>query len=101
MPVYKRVVRFEWDEIKHQANIRKHGVSFPDAVQVFADNVRVEYEDTRRNYGETRFLVVAEIDESVFVVVYTWRDDVCRIISARRANDRETKRYYTVRAGSK
>ena len=44
-------VNFEWDEIKRQTNIRKHGIDFVDVPTVF-DGVTVTIEDTRYNYGE-------------------------------------------------
>jgi uncharacterized DUF497 family protein len=54
---------------------------------------RVSHADARRNYGENRYRMVGKIDERVFVVVYTVRHDTIRIISARKANQREIKYY--------
>jgi uncharacterized DUF497 family protein len=84
---------FEWDEDKRQANIGKHGIDFADLESIFSGSI-VERVDTRQNYGETRVILVGTLDNIVLVVVYTWRGSVRRIISARRANDRERRKYY-------
>lgn len=49
--------------------------------------------DTRHSYGEDRYRLIGKIEERLFVVVYTPRHDVIRIISARKANQREVKHY--------
>jgi uncharacterized DUF497 family protein len=86
-------MQFEWDDEKDRANRIKHGVSFSDATEVF-QNIRLTAIDSRRDYGETRKITIGEAHFGVCVVVYTERDDVVRIISARRANERERKKYY-------
>jgi uncharacterized protein len=83
---------FEWDEAKRENNLAKHGVDFRRAVQVFRGRV-VERFDQRRNYGEIRIRCVGEIDGRAYVVIYTWRGPNRRIISARKANERETRAY--------
>ncbi len=85
---------FEWDPDKAEKNLAKHGVSFEYATAVFDDPQRVDREDTRRDYGEERRLVAGSIDGRLFVVTYTQRDDVTRLISARKANDREQKNHH-------
>lgn len=90
-------MEFEWDETKNNANMRKHGVSFRSATGVFLDPHRLELEDTRKRYGEQRVVTVGQIETRVFVVVYTWRYEVHRVISARKANERETKIYQAIR----
>jgi len=62
-------VNFEWDEIKRQTNIRKHGIDFVDVPTVF-DGVTVTIEDTRYNYGETRFITLGLLKSHVIVVVH-------------------------------
>jgi uncharacterized DUF497 family protein len=86
-------MQFEWDDEKDRANRIKHGVSFSDATEIF-QNIRLTAIDSRRDYGETRKITIGEAHFGVCVVVYTERDDVVRIISARRANERERKKYY-------
>ena len=65
---------YEWDEAKRQANIRKHGVDFADAIKVF-DGDFIETEDSRRDYGERRFRVIGDLDGDIVQVAYTWRGD--------------------------
>lgn len=86
-------MQFEWDRGKAEANLRMHGVSFDDALHVFADPSRLDGPDFRMEYGETRRLTMGEIDGRLHVVAYTMRGDVVRLISARKANEREQERY--------
>ena len=58
------------------------------------DGPTVETVDDRFNYGETRINALGEIEGRVYVVTYTWRDANRRIISARKANAREQRKYY-------
>jgi uncharacterized protein len=83
---------FEWDEDKCQANIDKHGIDFANIQAVFTNPI-VERVDDRRDYGETRIILLGIIDNRVLCIVYTLRGSVCRIISARKANQREQKTY--------
>jgi len=83
---------FEWDDAKDAANTAKHGVSFIEAAAVFADD-RTDFDASRAGDGERRRKVVGQIDGRLFVVVYTFRRETIRIISARRANVQETRRH--------
>jgi uncharacterized protein len=89
---------FEFDERKNAANLAKHGIDFADAAWVFADPMRLDAVDTRRDYGELRRVVVGEVLGRVWVVVYTFRGEAVRLISARKANEREQTRYQDLRA---
>jgi len=85
----------DFDVAKDQANIRKHGLPLGAAALLF-DGPYIEEEDRRRNYGETRFIAsgpIAVFGNRIFVVIYTWRDGVRRVISFRKANDREVRKY--------
>jgi len=86
-------MQFEWDDEKDRTNRIKHGVSFSDATEVF-QNIRLTAVDSRRDYGEMRKITIGEVHSGICVVVYTERNDVIRVISARRANQRERKKYY-------
>jgi uncharacterized DUF497 family protein len=86
-------VEFEWDDRKAAQNIVKHGVPFEYAARVFLDPRRLDREDTRRDYREERRLMLGKIEGRLFVVAYTTRDKVIRLISARKANEREQRRY--------
>ena len=86
---------FEWDETKNQANVEKHGISFERATQAF-DGTFQRYEDNRRDYGEKRYRCVGMVDGELFAVIYTERNSVVRIISARRARRDERREYRQV-----
>ena len=82
----------EWDRGKAAANLLKHGVRFSEAVTVLFDDLAVTVED--EGLDELRFSTVgASAGGQVFVVVYTWRDDRVRLISARRATPKERRAY--------
>ena len=84
---------FEWDEEKANLNWRKHKIDFNDAAKVFADENRVEWLDEYHSDDEDRYITVGKVNEILFVV-YTEREDVTRLISARRANKQERRKYY-------
>jgi uncharacterized DUF497 family protein len=84
---------FEWDEAKREANLVKHGVDFVDALEVFADPLRVERVDERRDYAEERRQVVGTVHGHVLFVVYALRGEVRRMISARKASSHERRAY--------
>jgi uncharacterized DUF497 family protein len=86
-------VQFEWDEGKNLANIRKHGIDFKDAIDVF-NHPMFAAPDLREDYGEERWLALGWMNAMMAVVVYVERSGpVIRIISARKATKREAKRY--------
>jgi uncharacterized protein len=81
---YKRIVcgmEFKWDEDKHHPSERGFGFDF--AALVF-DGPVIEETDNRRDYGEMRILAIGEAEGVVLAVIYTDREDVRRIISARQ-----------------
>ena len=86
-------MEFEWDEAKAVWNKGKHGVPFVSAGRIFLDPHRLDDEDSRRNYNEERRIALGTIGERVFVVVYTPREKMIRLISARKANEREQRQY--------
>lgn len=90
--VYTSVYGFEWDEAKSRATFEKRGFDFEYVARIFESTV-LEREDRRREYGERRIVSVGPIEDDLFVVVYTWRGDRRRIISARRASRRERDAY--------
>jgi len=85
---------YEWDEAKREANLVKHGVDCMDALEVFADPLRVERVNQRREYAEERREVVGMVRDQMLFVVYTLRGEVRRLISARRASRNERRAYY-------
>ena len=88
-------MKFEWDERKNKENIRKHGIDFRDAVAMF-DHPMLVALDTRKEYGEDRWIGIGLLRVAVAVIVYLeWEDEqTIRIISARKATKHESKEYY-------
>ena len=86
-------MEFEWDEVKSEACFRQRGFDFAYAARAFFDPDRLVHADTRRLYGEDRYQLLGTIEQRLFVVVYTPRKDAMRIISARKANQREVKHH--------
>jgi uncharacterized protein len=87
-------MRFEWDERKAAQNLAKHRVPFDYAVRVFLDPHRLDSEDKRRESGEERRLTLGRIEWRVYAVAYTKRRESIRLISARKANQREERKYH-------
>ena len=86
-------MNFEWDDGKSGACYRMRGFDFAYAAFAFADPDRVIRQDHRFSYGEDRYELVGRIEGRLYVLIYTPRHDRIRIISARKANPREVKRY--------
>lgn len=84
---------FEWDDEKNQINLRKHGLDFIDAAQVFFDENRIERRDEFHSDGEDRWQVIGMVDDILFVI-YTERGEYTRLISARKATAIERRKYY-------
>lgn len=91
-------IRFEWDQTKAESNLKKHRVSFKTAARVFADPFAISEQD-RIEDGEIRWQTLGIVDGYLLLLVaHTVQGDedgteVIRIISARRAEPRERKRY--------
>lgn len=87
------MMQFEWDDAKSEATRQARGFGFEEVAGVFLDPDRVTFPDERQDYGEPRWTVFGEIEGRLFAVSYTLRGDAIRIISARKANARERRRY--------
>jgi uncharacterized DUF497 family protein len=83
---------FEWDPAKEVENLRKHRTDFATASRIWQGSV-LERTDNRRNYGEARILAFGKVNGRLMAVLFTWRGANRRIISARKANRREQRRY--------
>lgn len=81
-----------YDAEKRGLTLEKRGLDFEDAVHVFAGPV-LDIEDDRQDYGETRWLTFGLLNERIVAVVWTQRGEARHIISMRKANERERKRY--------
>jgi len=86
-------VDFEWDRGKAAANLAKHGIHFADAVVVFEDDFALTIRDPR--IGDEERWITAGMDTlgRLLVVVYTWRGQAIRLISARLSTPRERRQY--------
>jgi len=86
-------MKFEWDQAKNQACLEERGFDFEYVIASFFDPNRIVMQDHRWDYGEDRFQLYGMIDGRLFFLVYTVRNSVTRIISARKANQREVTQY--------
>lgn len=85
---------FEWDEAKAESNRVKHGVTFTEAMTVFADPLSVTGYDPSHSDDEDRFITMGmSADGRLLIVSHTDRDEAVRIISARAASRAEQKDY--------
>ena len=85
-------MRIEFDGTKRAETIKARGLDMARAEEVFAD-ATLTVEDDRQDYGELRYITIGYLDEAMVVLVWTRRDDAHRIISMRRANERERRLY--------
>jgi uncharacterized DUF497 family protein len=83
---------FEWDEAKRRRNIVERGVDFRLVTRIFEGRT-VEAADDRRDYGEARYRALGRVGDEFFLVVYTWRGPVRRIISAWKVSEDGQRRY--------
>jgi len=81
-----------WDEAKHAANLAKHGLDFAGA-QGFEWETALTAVADRSSYDETRFISIGFLGARLHVLVWTEREGNRRLISLRKANPREIKRY--------
>jgi uncharacterized DUF497 family protein len=89
-------LRFEWNESKNKENIKKHGVSFQEAQSIFMDEYAIRFFDPDHSENEDRFIMLGvSFTLRVLVVCHCFRKDdtTIRIISARKADQREAKHY--------
>lgn len=84
---------YQWDAAKARRNLQKHGVDFADAVGVFEDEGALTIEDPSSEDEQRWISIGKDWLGRVLVVVYTWRGDTIRLISARPATPRERRQY--------
>lgn len=85
-------MRITYDPAKRDRTFAERGLDFDDAGQVFAGN-HLTVADDREGYGEPRYITIGHIASRMVIVVWTPRKGSRRIISMRKANDREQKIY--------
>jgi len=81
-------MEFDWHDAKSDRNLEERGFGFDFAAQIFFGRVLTNV-DNREDYGEVRVKAIGEVDGIVIVVIYTDREEVRWIISARKANKKE------------
>jgi uncharacterized protein len=87
-------MEFEWDPKKAKENLKKHGVSFDEAVAVFYDPFSATFDDPDRSATEQRYVTIGHSSKPrLLVVAHTERRDITRIISARPATTHERKNH--------
>jgi len=85
-------MNLEYDPVKRDKTLLERGLDFARAVEVF-DGIHFTGQDKRMDYEEDRFITVGWLDTNLVVMVWTPRGEVRRIISMRKANDREKALY--------
>jgi uncharacterized DUF497 family protein len=85
--------RISFDPAKNEANIRERGLPFSLVEDEFEWSSALIGEDTRRNYGEKRYEALGYVGRRLHIVVYADAADSIRVISFRKANKREVKKY--------
>jgi uncharacterized DUF497 family protein len=85
-------MKLEFDQAKHKKTLQERGLDFSRAAEVF-DGLHFSGQDKRMDYEEDRFITVGWLDDDMIVMVWTPRGEVRRIISMRKANDREKTLY--------
>lgn len=83
----------EWDEEKAASNLRKHGVDFAEAVLVLEDELALTVRDLHSQREERFVTLGCDLLGRLLVVVYTWRGERLRLISARHATSKERRNY--------
>ena len=85
-------MKYQWDKNKAASNLQKHGIEFADAVSVFSDELAITIPENR--FDEERFVTIGTDGFGrILVIVFTWRSEDIRLISARLAERRERKQY--------
>ncbi|MFQ1083777.1 BrnT family toxin [Bordetella trematum] len=81
-----------YDPAKNDKNIAERGLSF-ELAHGFEWNSALVIEDARQDYSEVRYQALGKIEERLYMLVFTVRDEAIRVISLRKANSREVARY--------
>ncbi len=85
-------MEFEWDEVKRLANIKRHGLDFVRAKEIWQEPV-LEIPSSQTHHGEKREIALGRVEGRLIAVVFTWRQERRRIISARAARKNEKEIY--------
>jgi len=85
--------QFEWDDAKNKINKIKHGINFKTAARVFSDPYCFYEYDNKHSQDEERWKAIGMVDD-ILLVIYTERKETTRLISARKAEDEDRRKYY-------
>ena len=85
-------MNLSYDQAKRDKTLTERGLDFADMSKVF-EGKHFTLEDDRLDYGETRFITIGHLDTRMVVCVWTPREDGIRVISMRKANEREQAKY--------
>lgn len=85
-------IEFEWDGVKAQSNIKRHGITFEEAASVFLDPFYQEG-DATRGKEQRSFVMGYSLTQNLLITIYVERGERIRVISARAAN-RQERRFY-------
>jgi uncharacterized DUF497 family protein len=87
-------LQFEWDTKKAETNLAKHGVSFEEAITVFADPLARIFDDPEHSQSERREIIIGHsVQQRLILVSFIGIDEKVRLLSAREATRRERKDY--------
>jgi hypothetical protein len=95
--MYNIHMKFEWGDSKSESNERKHGINFETAKELWKDEKRVEIHAPHPL--EDRIILIAKHLDKIWAAIYTVRQDVIRLISVRRAREKEVDLYEEKGAG--
>lgn len=82
-----------YDPMKRQETLKERKLDFKSAKEILSGPLQYTYEDARLDYGEKRWITVGYLKKRMIIVVWTERDDLIRVISMRKANEKEQKKY--------
>ena len=85
-------MELEWDEAKRQEALATRGIDFADVAYIDPASLRT-WQDLRHDYGEVRFISYGYLEDRLHTFCWTRRERRIRIISMRKANERERQRY--------
>lgn len=86
-------MRITYDPLKRKRTLAERGLDFEDAEKVF-EGTTFDLEDDRQSYGEVRFLTFGKLNDRMVVLVWTPRGNARHIISMRKCNDREQRKFF-------
>jgi uncharacterized protein len=92
MPDHNRCRVVSFDPGKQHLTLQMRGLDMARSAEIFAGST-LTVEDTRLDYDEPRWITVGYLDQRMVVLVWTYRDETTRIISLRKANDREQRNF--------